>query len=422
MASTGTAGASMNTSGMTGASDAGTTSATAGNDSTTGDDSITGSETTGGGAMRECGDGQADFDELCLGEPLFTNRTCCLPTDIAPGDLDGNGTLDIATVIEYDNEVHLYLGSGSGVFNLGAAEPFGAPRPRDVALGHFDSDGLLDIAFPGNPNDAVGIVINDGGPSLTDAVTYDLNMDAEHITTGDLNGDGFDDIAIGGDDGYTLLLADGSGNGTFSAPADQPLTAAVLELVIADFNNNENLDLAFALVSGQVRVCLGNGSGSISSCNTVDVGTAPYGLAAGDFNGDLNIDIVTANQNDNTLSVLWGQGNGGFDTEVLTIPTGSAPVAVATGDLDHDGSDDIATVSSTDGTIYVYRTDGNGGFEDVIIEMSGLENESGTFTLHPESIALGDFNGDEALDIVVGTSDSTGNGERPALVLIPSQI
>ena len=305
--------------------------------------------------------------------------------------------------IQYDAEVHAYLGDGAGGFTFASGEAFG-PGPRDVAVGQFDDDGLLDIAFPaGQAAPVVNVIINDGGPSISIPPDQYPVASADHIATGDLDGDGFDDIvAVGDAIGISVLRSNAGGAGTFTGPVNQNIASGTtkLEVVVAEFNNNANLDVAVALDNNQVSVCLGNGNGGFTGCNQFDVGGEPYGLAAGDFDGDSNTDIVTANRADATLTVLWGQGNGGFDDEVLTIATGTTPLAAAAGDLDNDGADDIATVSNDDGFVYVYRTDGAGGFEEVVYDQ-------GDITLSPESIIFGDVNDDGALDIIVGNSTAS---------------
>jgi hypothetical protein len=65
---------------------------------------------------------------------------------------------------------------------------------------------------------------------------------------------------------------------------------------------------------------------------------------SGDCNGDGKLDLATANFHSNTLSVLLGEGDGGFQTAV-SYPVGLNPYGVATGDFNKDGKLDLAVVN-----------------------------------------------------------------------------
>src|SRR5512143_3042377 len=70
---------------------------------------------------------------------------------------------------------------------------------------------------------------------------------------------------------------------------------------------------------------------------------SPLGVAAADIDGDGKIDLVVANNDGDSVSVLWGDGIGGFLDSGAPFPTGVAPFAVAVGDFNHDGKLDIVT-------------------------------------------------------------------------------
>src|SRR5438132_995870 len=71
------------------------------------------------------------------------------------------------------------------------------------------------------------------------------------------------------------------------------------------------------------------------------VGTTPESLAAGDFNGDGRQDLAVANAGSNTVTVLLGTGNGTFTQATGSpITVGTTPESVALGDLNGDGKPD----------------------------------------------------------------------------------
>jgi len=74
----------------------------------------------------------------------------------------------------------------------------------------------------------------------------------------------------------------------------------------------------------------------------LEVGAAPQGVAVGDFNCDGIRDLVTANHDANTVSVLLGNGTGGVAVKA-DFPTGLNPSSVAVGDFNGDGVSDLIT-------------------------------------------------------------------------------
>src|SRR6185503_16206333 len=74
-------------------------------------------------------------------------------------------------------------------------------------------------------------------------------------------------------------------------------------------------------------------------------GSNPQSVAAGDFNSDGKLDLATANQNSDTVSILLGTGTGSFGAKT-DFGTGRGPVAVAVGDFNGDGKLDLALANN----------------------------------------------------------------------------
>src|SRR4029079_884801 len=77
------------------------------------------------------------------------------------------------------------------------------------------------------------------------------------------------------------------------------------------------------------------------------VGSAPWSLVAGDFNGDGWLDLATANHGSNDVSMLFGNGDGTFQSP-RTYAVASSPWALVVGDFNGDGKSDLAVASSSD--------------------------------------------------------------------------
>jgi hypothetical protein len=176
------------------------------------------------------------------------------------------------------------------------------------------------------------------------------------------------------------------------AVGSQPYSVAV-----GDFNGDGHQDIATAnLSSNSVSIRLGDGLGGFSGTTNIAVGSSPYSVAVGDFNGDGKQDIATANFGSNSVSIRLGDGQGGF-SGTTNVVVGSRPVSLAIGDFNGDGNQDIATANRLGNSVSIRLGDGEGGFSGSTNVAVGSE---------PFSVAIGDFNGDGHQDIATANFGS----------------
>lgn len=230
------------------------------------------------------------------------------------------------------------------------------------------------------------------------------------IEVGDFDNDGNLDLVAGSRKNSGILLFKGKGDGSFvSPPSTYNITGYTVALAAVDLDRNGNLDLlAVSFNPGipefYLHVIHGNGAGSLTEKSHIALpsfsGTYP-GLAVADFNGDKIPDVLVSNPANGTISVILGN-SAGIPTKEDSSVTGSmAPGPLAVGDFDGDGAIDFA-VSGIDG-IAIAKGDGKGMFTSA--------TSTGTTTSRA-GLATADINQDNKLDLVYAVRNLARVGFR----------
>ena len=288
-----------------------------------------------------------------------------------------------------------------------------------------DLQSARDLPADGNPvyKDAAadaGIVTADTGPEGPDLGrdsvspdTVDNKRDAGPDTSPDITG-----------------IRNDAGPDTADVGRDGMPDAPIIDKDAGPDGNTVQKDAAFESVVRDLAV---DGGGPLTCTGAPVLGTllplaqtgdGPRSLALGDLNGDGKLDVVTANYDSSTVSVLLGTGNGTFAAKV-DYATGSSPEAVVLGDLNGDGKPDLVTANWSSSNVSVLLGTGNGTFA------AKVDYPSGDGTYGTYSVAIGDLNGDGKLDIVAANSNldapstvsvllGTGNGKFAANVDYPT--
>jgi hypothetical protein len=299
------------------------------------------------------GNGSGGFSDA-PGSPFAVGNA---PSSVAIGDVNGDGKPDLATVKSCCGlgDVTVLLGNGTGGFSAAAGSPFAVgDYPYSVAIGDLNGDGSPDLATANAGSGDVTVLLGNGSGGFSDAAgsPFAAGTDPVAVAIGDLNGDGKPDLATANVNSNDVSVLLGNGSGGFSAAAGSPFAAGAnpFSVAIGDVNEDGKADLATANVnSNDVTVLLGNGSGGFSAAagSPFAAGDHPYSVAIGDLNGDGKADLATANGNSNDVTVLLGNGSGGFSAAAGSpFAVGSAPVSVAISDLNADGKPDLASANS----------------------------------------------------------------------------
>lgn len=210
-----------------------------------------------------------------------------------------------------------------------------------------------------------------------------------------------------------VVVALGRGNGTFTVMSSG--STNVDSLAAGDFDGDGWLDL---VTVGGSALLMYRGAGDGSFAAPKQLGAYINGPAkrmrATDLDGDGFLDILLVEQF--RVSVFYGTGTPALDRVDLYSPLGTA--SAATADFDGDGHVDVAvSIGTSNGSVMVYHSDGARGFTP----MTTLA----TFAGYPGALAVADFNKDGKSDLAIADSSATlnvwlGNGDGTFLAKPPT--
>lgn len=381
------------------------------------------------------GDGTGRFFEGPATETFSSSPGC------AAGDVDSDGSPDL--IVEDRGMIRFLIHQGDGTFveQTSLNVPFSSPP----IYHDWNGDGALDIAVSvhdsSSANAILSIFLGKGDGEFVLSQSYPLGASvAETLATGDVNGDGVDDIVVdlGDTKGFSpgVAIVAGIGDGTFEdavihGPSQYPFPdddldsrpdiwegrtiegngQDVLDLNgdgVLDVFVNETLFGAYA----ELRTSDGAGEGQSFSPMVPFVGQ----FRLGNFDGDSNLDLFIGSAPDGSFGgsdpymIAQGDGTGAF--VLLGTPPGNWRGHPAwTVDLNQDGLFDWLSFTSISGVMSPAFSPN--GAPAILIQ---LARGGDTFTeeTHPLSAAgvaasAGDLDGDGAMDVVVAASEGWGS-------------
>ncbi len=213
---------------------------------------------------------------------------------IGAADFNGDGKLDLLTnSTDYfgdDWPPAVNLGNGDGTFGnpIAVGNGFGVGNDYLAAIGDFNGDGKLDVAVPDGYNGAVDLYFGNGNGTFQPMKVVNTQRSGNSAMAADVNHDGKLDIVT---DGVDVLLGSGDGTFTDNLVTTSGGSGAPMYLQLADFNNDNKLDLMYQFDG--INFLLGNGDGTFGTQQNWNSGGTPalsYGLA--DFYGDGRLDAV----------------------------------------------------------------------------------------------------------------------------------
>lgn len=318
--------------------------------------------------------------------------------------------------------IGLVLAPGAAYAVLGDfSEPASSPEPagktgESIAAGDFDNDGDNDLAVANKDGGGdVTVMLNNGAADFSPAPTSPETVDGDpwYVVAGHFNADDNLDLVVGSETAtepkgrVTVLLGDGKGDFSIAGGSPVTLPGPARRLAVADLDGDEVLDVAVGqFYPAKLVILLNSGSGSLSQPGSSpeeagNTATNVTAIAAGDFTGDGEADLVLGSEFSDEVTVYVNDGdeNGDF-TEGAPV-TGVDGIALTTGQFNAGGALDVAVSQEFKASAVILLGNGAGGLAAAASSPEALPGPS-------HAIASADFNADGKADLVALGNNTPG--------------
>jgi hypothetical protein len=279
------------------------------------------------------------------------------------------------------------------------------------ATGDLDGDGWDDLVITADSqsdgSDHVLVYLNDRDGTFTLAHDLDpgapgADVFAADVTIADVDGDTYPDLVVGTGTGDVIDLYWGDAAASYSSRTELSLTAPE-SIAVADFDGDQLADLAVSNNEAAVVVLHNNGDRTFSqvSSTPVSIDFTPQ-IAAADLDGTGAMDLVVPSvAPGGGIWALIGQGNGTFATPVNYPGVSGSTVALRLQDVNRDGNLDVVANDDQVGALIFYGV-GDGTFAAKSITAPGS---------YPQGADATDLDGDQLPDLIVlSNGEANGNG------------
>jgi hypothetical protein len=345
----------------------------------------------------------------------FTASCAGQPAAIASGNLDEDNTdRDLVVAKELANKIGVFIGNGDGTFEDEVEYDMGN-SPAGIVLADFNGDEKLDVATADLFGETVSVRLGVGDGTFGELMQTAVGGGPYWLAAGKLDDDDVIDLAVSLYDEIPGRLGTliGNGDGTFlfaGTAAAAEVEDSPVGVALADFNKDGKLDAGVATESfDSVDVLLGNGDGTFGTFTPYPVGGFPETVAAGDYNGDGIVDLASADafgtlDFDSSVSVLLGNGDGTF-AEAMSFGVDPGPFGIVAADLNDDRLPDLVTANIDFTTISVLVNTGTPPAPSCVGDCNGNGTVAINDLILGVNIALGSASIDDC-----SAFDENGNG------------
>ena len=349
---------------------------------------------------------------------------------VAVADIDGDGKPDMVVVNRSTNTFSVLRNiSTAGTIStasFAAKVDFATDStPSSVAIGDIDGDGKQDIVITNQFLNKISVYRNTStsGAITTGSFAAKVNFITDTLSLptavaiGDIDGDGKPDLAVTNSFTNTVsILKNISSVGSitsssFAAAVDYKTGLGPTSVAIGDIDGDGKPDLVIADYNAKTISVLRNKA----SVNVIDTnslaakvdfatGTGPYALAIGDLNGDGKPEIVVANQGSNTISVFANSASSGtilttsLAAKVDVASGGESPYYISIANIDGDDKPDIVTANLVQNNLSVIKNVYSSGTISSASFAGAVSFATGN---SPFSVSIADMDGDGKPDLAV---------------------
>jgi hypothetical protein len=336
-------------------------------------------------------------------------------------DVNGDGKADLVVANYLGNTVSVLLNTtapGATTLSFAAQQPFATgSHPTSVTAADVNGDGKPDLIVANLSDSSVSVLLNATAPGATTPAfsaqqTLATGNQPYSVTAVDVNGDGKPDLVAANSVGNSvsvLLNTTAPGATTLGFPAQRSFAAGTSPYSVsaADVNGDGKPDLVVANSGDNTASVLlnttvpGATAPSFAAQQILATGRNPYSVIAANVNGDGKPDLIVANLNDDTVSVLLNTTVPGAATLGFAAPpsfgTGTHPYAFTTADVNGDGKPDLVVANSGDNNVSVLLNNTAPGAPTP----SFAARWSFLAGTNPYWVTAADVNGDGKPDLVV---------------------
>ncbi len=342
------------------------------------------------------------------------------PSNVELADLNKDGRLDLIVASDEAKTVMVMMGEKGDVpFRATTARTITLTEsPGEMAVGDVNGDGRVDLALDHHDSYNVTLLLGDTNGGFTPAPNSPIVMkQGQHPHThglgmGDFNGDGKLDLATVNNEDNDISVGLGDGRGGFTNAPSSPFAVgpSPYPLTLADVNSDGRLDIVSnssatgpnraqqLATSRALTLLIGDGQGGFRRSDVPLRTGQPWFAAVGDLNGDRKPDLVATHHDQSTVTVLLADGAGGF-REVAGSPFDMGHNVWRAGLADVNGDKRLDVIAASDTGVRVILGDGAGNFKPA--PNSPYATAPGTWRL-----TLGDLNQDGKPDIVTSNTES----------------
>jgi hypothetical protein len=289
------------------------------------------------------------------------------PGFITSADLNNDGSQDMITVSNVSNRFTVLMSDDSGWLTPSGSFVTGE-RPVAVAAADFDHDGDQDLAVLISRENKITMFRNTGAGFMLRVGDIRVGRRPSSIVAADLNSDDFTDLAVAckADNTVTVLLH----SRHVSPPLNQqfqnrrtfPVGAGPVHVSAGYMNADDRLDLVTANDAGDsITVLLQSHGTQFTTRRETATDAHPACIALGDYNADGKTDVAYICRGINSAQVRFGRNNGTLGA-VRRYAVGASPRAIVAVDIDVNGFADLATCNFADNTITVLFNNASGLF------------------------------------------------------------